>query len=270
MQSNPLQDTTWNDVDQFNDLFEPLPISCTVMIESRFANGYRLINIVYIRDRKDTGILMENELLGKLADKSTTTKELFITVEQNFDLLPQLLEGVSSSKASIRYGCAKVLLDLSEAYPEKLYRHMDFFISLLDNKYRILAWNAIAITANLTKVDKYKRFDAAFSKYYSLMNDEYMVTVANVVGNSGKIALAKPYLIDKITNELLRVDDIPVTPHLTEECKRVIAEKAIESFDLFFDKVKQKKRVISLVEKHSHSPRKTLKATAENFLRKWG
>jgi len=213
---------------------------------------------------------MENELLGKLADKSMTTEELFQTAEQNFDLLPQLLKGVSSSKASIRYGCAKVLMDLSAAHPKKLYRYMDSFIRLLDSKYRILTWNAIAITANLTQVDKDKRFDAAFDKYYSFLNDEYMVTVANVVGHSGKIALAKPYLIDKITNELLKVDNISVTPHLTEECKRVIAEKAIKSFDLFFDRVKQKKRVISFVEKHTSSPRKTLRATAENFLKKWG
>jgi len=213
---------------------------------------------------------MENELLGKLADKSITTEVLFKAVEQDFDLLPQLLKGVSSPKASARYGCAKVLMDLSAVHPEKLYRYMDSFIGLLDSKYRILTWNAIAIIANLTKVDKDKRFDAAFDKYYSFLNDEYMVTVANVVGHSGKIALAKPYLIGKIANELLKVDNISVTPHLTEECKRVIAEKAIKSFDLFFDRVKQKKRVISFVEKQASSPRKTLRVTAENFLKKWG
>jgi len=213
---------------------------------------------------------MENELLGKLADKSTTTEQLFKAVEQDFDLLSQLLKGLSSSKASIRYGCAKVLTDLSAVHPGKMHRYMDSFISLLDSKYRILTWNAIAITANLAKVDKDKKFDAAFDKYYRLLNDEYMVTVANVVGHSGKIALAKPYLIDKITNELLKVDNVSVTPHLTEEGKRVIAEKAIKSFDLFFERIKQKKRVVSFVEKHASSPRKALRAAAENFLKKWG
>lgn len=213
---------------------------------------------------------MESELFGKLANKSMTTKELFQIVEKDFDLLPQIVKGVSSSKASTRYGCAKVLTDLSEAHPEKLYRYMDIFISLLESKYRILTWNAMAIIANLTRVDKDKKFDAAFEKYYSFLNDEYMVTVASVVGHSGKIALAKPYLVDKITSELLKIDDISLTPHLTEECKRVIAEKAINSFDLFFDKVNQKRRVIIFVEKHTRSPRKTLRTTAENFLKKWG
>lgn len=47
----------------------------------------------------------------------------------------------------------------------------------------ILKWNAIAIMANLTKVDVDLRFDANFDKYYGLLKDEYMVSVANVVKN---------------------------------------------------------------------------------------
>jgi hypothetical protein len=212
---------------------------------------------------------MESELLQKLASKSITKEELLQKVKQNFDILPEVLKGVSSSKAAIRYGCAKVLMDLSEEHPEKLYPYMDFFIDLLDSKHRILTWNAMAIIANLTKVDKNKKFDAVFDKYYSFLNDEYMVTVANVVGNSGKIALAKPYLVQKITSELLKIENLSTTPHLTEECKRVITEKAIKSFDLFFDRIETKERVISFVKKNLNSPRKTLKIEAENFLKKW-
>jgi hypothetical protein len=211
---------------------------------------------------------MENELLKRLVDKSLKTKQLLQNVKLDFNLLPTILKGISSSKATIRYGCAKVLLDLSEEYPEQLYPYMDFFVDLLDSKYRILTWNALAIIANLTKVDKNRKFDAIFDKYFRFINDEYMVTVANVVGHSGKIALAKPYLIEKIANELLKVENISTTPHLTEECKRVIAEKTIKSYDLFFDKVRQKEKVTSFVKRQLNSPRKTLRTTAENFLTK--
>ena len=212
---------------------------------------------------------MESELLQKLASKSMTKKELLQKVKQNFNLLPEVLNGVSSSKAAIRYGCAKVLMDLSEEHPEKLYPHMDYFISLLDSKYRILTWNAMAIIANLAKVDEDKKFDAIFDKYYSFLNNAYMVTVANVVGHSAKIALAKPYLIQKITNELLKVENISTTPHLTEECKRVIAEKAIKVFALLFDKIEQKEKVTSFIARHVNSPRKTLRKAAEEFLTKF-
>jgi hypothetical protein len=212
---------------------------------------------------------MASELLQKLAAKSITKKELLQMVEQDFNLLPEVLNGVSSSKAAIRYGCAKVLMDLTEKHLEKLYPHMDFFIALLDSNYRILTWNAMAIIANLAKVDEDKKFDAIFDKYYGFLNDAYMVTVANVVGNSAKIALAKPYLTQRITNELLKIENIQTTPHLTEECKRVIAEHAIKSFALFFDEIKEKEKVISFVESHVDSPRKTLGKAAEDFLLKF-
>jgi hypothetical protein len=214
---------------------------------------------------------MGTELLRGLVDKSMTKEELLRKVKLDFDMLPEILNGVFSSKASIRYSCAKVLMDLSEEYPEKLYPYMDSFIDLLNSKYRILVWNAIAILANLTKVDVDKKFDAIFGEFYSLLNDEYMVTVANVVGHSGKIALAKPYLINKITSELLKVENISTTPHLTEECKRVISEKAVKSFNLFFDKIdhEEKEKVISFVAKHLDSPRKSLRMEAEAFLTKF-
>ncbi len=215
---------------------------------------------------------MERELLVKVANKKFTKEELRRKVEQNFDLLPLLLEGTCSPKAAVRYSCAKVLMDLSEDYPETLYPYWDKFTDLLDSKYRILTWNAMAIIANLAKVDKQDKLNAVFDKYYGFLNSEYMVTVANVVGNSGKIALAKPKLIPRITAELLKVENVSISPHLTEECKRVIAEKAVGTFNLFFDKIEEneKKKVLSFVERQLASSRKTLRAKAAHFLKKWG
>lgn len=211
---------------------------------------------------------MEPRLLQKLANKSMTKQRLLQKVKQNPDILPELLNGVSSSKAAVRYGCAKVLTDLSEEHPEELYPYMDFFIDLLDTKYRILAWNAMAIIANLAKVDEHKKFDAIFDRYYAFLNDEYMVTVANVVGNSAKIALAKPHLVQRITTELLKVENIKLTPHLTAECKRVIIEHTIKSFDVFFEKIEAKERVLSFAKKQLHSTRTSLRKQAQSFLKK--
>lgn len=73
---------------------------------------------------------METDLLTKLGNREVTKVELAQKVESNFNLLPALLEGTSSSKATIRYSCGKVLMDLSEKYPKKLYPYMDFFIQL--------------------------------------------------------------------------------------------------------------------------------------------
>jgi hypothetical protein len=212
---------------------------------------------------------MGSDLLQRLAEKTITKQELLKKVESDFDLLPLVVQGVSSPKANVRYGCASVLVDLTAKYPEKSYPHMDFFISLLDSKHRILVWNGMAAIANLCAVDVDRKFDAIFDKYYGFLSDEYMVTVANVVGNSARIALAKPHLVPRITGELLRVDEIHTSPHLTEECKKVIAEHAIKAFDQFFDLIvaKKKAKVLSFVKKHANSSRASLRKEAEHFLK---
>ena len=215
---------------------------------------------------------MESNYLQRLAEKTITTEELLKAVELDFALLPFIISGVSSPKASVRYGCAKILVDLSRKQPEKLYPNFDIFLSLLDSRYRILVWNALAAIANLCTVDTNKKFDAMIDKYYGFIDDEYMVTVANVVGNSAKIALAKPYLVPKITEELLRIDRIHTSPHLTDECKRVIAQQAVEAFDKFFNlmNVQEKAKVISFAKKHADSSRTLLKKEATLFLERWG
>jgi hypothetical protein len=216
-------------------------------------------------------VFVGDKLLQKLAEKQITKEQLHQMVEKDFTLLSQVLSGVSSSKADIRYGCANVLMDLSARHPEKLYPHMEAFVALLDSKYRILVWNALAIIANLCVVDADKKFDALFDKYYSFLGDPYMVTVANTVGNSGRIALAKPYLIPRITNELLKVEGISATPHLTDECKRVIAEQTVETFNVFFYKMnaEEKAKALKFVKRQLGSSREKLNAKAELFIKKW-
>ena len=143
-------------------------------------------------------------------------------------------------------------------------------MSLLESKYRVLIWNGLAAIANLCAVDMDEKFDAIFDRYYGFLDDNYMVTVVSVVGNSGKIALAKPYLVLRITSELLRTGKLRVTQHLTEECKRVIAEKAIETFDVYFDMVgsEERAKVLSFVKKNKDSHRESLRKEAEAFLKR--
>lgn len=214
---------------------------------------------------------MESSLLRELAEKAITKEELLKLVEFNFELLPLVISGVGSPIAAVRYSCAKVLVDLSKRQPQKMYEYMDFFVSLLNSKYRILTWNALAAIGYLSAVDVDKKFDQIFEKYYGLLNDEYMVTVANVVGNSAIIALSKPYLAHRITGKILGVDKIAITLHLTNECKRVIAETAIETFDEYYDRIddEDKMKIISFVKKHAKSSLVSLKKKACAFLKRW-
>lgn len=162
-----------------------------------------------------------------------------------------------------------MLADLSGKHPDKLYPYMERFIGLLDSKHRILTWNALAIVAHLTAADSQRKFDAIFDKYYSFLGNEYMVTVANTVGNSGEIAKNKPYLADRITVELLKVRSLKITPHLTEECKLVIAQQAIKTFNILINFTKNKKALLDFAEQHKKSSRDALRKEARTFLKKW-
>jgi predicted acetyltransferase len=124
------------------------------------------------------------------------------------------------------------------------------------------------VIANLTRVDTKKKFDDIFTKYYSFINADTMITVAHVVDNSGKIALAKPYLISRITDELLKLEKISTKPRLTHECKNILFGKAIIAFDQYFDQIEKSKEVISFIKKQLKNTRATTKIKAEKFMKK--
>ena len=211
---------------------------------------------------------MLERILEQLDNRKISKTQLLKHAEADFSLVPILLEGTKSTKATVRYGCGSILADLCKTHPNELYPYFDDFVSLLDSKHRILKWNAMAAIAYLTAVDTDKKFDNIFTKYYSFLDSEYMVTVANAVGYSAKIATNKSYLADKMVTELLKVQNLQTTPHISEECKLVIAQKTIETFNTLIDHVQNKQALVAFVQKYQDSSRTTLKREAQRFLEK--
>ena len=124
--------------------------------------------------------------MEEVASKSISKDPFYQKIIEDFGLLPEAIDRLASTKAAIRYGCGKVLIDLSEAYPEKLHPYMGAFVSHLGSNYLILVWNSLAIIANICTVDGDKHFDGLFDKYYRFINDEHLVTVTNVMEILGK------------------------------------------------------------------------------------
>jgi len=180
-------------------------------------------------------------------------------------VLKYVLEGISSEEAKIRFGCSKVLRMMSEDDPKKLYPHWDFFEDMLDNENTFLRANAVHIVANLTKVDSNNKFEKLFDKFYKLIDDKSMITAANLFRVSGAIARAKPKLQTKITDRLLSVDK---TRH-SRECKNIIKGDAILTFDEYFEKSKDKKKILDFMRKEVKNSRAATRKKAEKFLEKW-
>ncbi|UCE38344.1 MAG: hypothetical protein JSW00_03655 [Thermoplasmata archaeon] len=204
------------------------------------------------------------DILEKLEDKENMPEDFVDYVLANRNLINVMLEGISSSQARVRFGSAKILRIVSEKNPEAIYPHMDFFIDLLDSENNILRWIALDVIASLTSVDNKNKFDDIFQRYYDFLSDESMVTAAHVIDNSGKIACAKPYLKNEVTNNLLRVENIP----RNKECRNILLGKAILSFEKYFDQIEDKKKIITFVERQKSNPRNATKKKAEKFLAK--
>jgi hypothetical protein len=210
-------------------------------------------------------------VIEKLSVKNFDKVKFANEIIQHPDIIPQLLEEINNQKGSIKFRCEKILRIVSEQKPEIIYPYFEFFIKFLDSQNKFIKWGAIITISNLAAVDKKKKFDKIFIKYYSPITGKVMVTSANIITNSWKIVLARPELADKIANEILKSERsrYEYNSKLSRECSNVVFGHAIESFDHFYDKIINKKVVDSFIKRQLNNTRKPVAKKAEKFLRKY-
>ena len=206
-----------------------------------------------------------SKLLEQIAQKDTDSEKIADKVIKQPEQISEILEGLGSDKASIKYGCAKILRIISDKQPELLYHTIEFFIDLLDNDNKLFQWEAIYAIANLASTDSQNEVEKIFEKYFSPITGPVMTTTATVIKGASKIALAKPKLTEKITHELLKVEK---AEYETTECHNIVLGHTIKSFDRFFDQINEKEPVIKLVKKQLMNTRKATKKAAEKFVKK--
>jgi len=198
---------------------------------------------------------IKNPAAQKIAKKAAKDKRL----------LSEVMVGITSDKPQIKYQSCNILMILSQENPKTLYPKWDHFVNLLKSENTFMKSIGIIIISHLTEVDAKSRFDKIFNKFYGLLNDESMITAANLAAVSGRIARAKPELQNKITNRLLGIDDTDHSP----ECKNIIKGKAIEAMGEYFEEAKNKKKIIEFVKGELKNTRTATRKKAEKFLRKW-
>ncbi|MBN2591125.1 MAG: hypothetical protein JXA96_14760 [Sedimentisphaerales bacterium] len=189
---------------------------------------------------------------------------------KNPQSIEQLIEGVTAPKGSTRFAYEKVLRFISEERPDLIYPYFDVFkkLSVCDNSF--LKWGAILTIANLAAADTDEKFDAMFDEYYAPVKGPVMVTASSIIGGSVKIVQAKPYLSQKITKEILKVEKARYEYHgeLSSECRNVAIGQAIDTFDQLFDELEDKEAIIKFVKKQLKNTRQKVVKKAEKFLKK--
>jgi hypothetical protein len=179
------------------------------------------------------------------------------------NIIPSLIKTLDE-KGTIRFQAAKKLQLISQENPLLLYPYFDTFARLLDGSSSVLLWNAIIILSHLVSVDTEKRFDSIFNRYYGHLRDGKLVTAANILGNSGRIARCRPDLADAVSEQLLNVDDIPLP---TAECREVARGAVLNAFWEYAGMLKNNRVVIDFVVRCAKSHRPKVKKRAEELIK---
>lgn len=204
------------------------------------------------------------EVIEELTDKQGTHVEDVVQRALNdAGLLKLVLEGLTSTNEAYRYNCSKVISRLSERYPERLYPEWKRFEALLKSKNSFHRAIAVYTIARLTRVDSGEKFAKIFRRYFDLLDDISLMVARYVAQSAGIIAKSKPALANKITTELLDVQNT----HFDQIRKDLIAGDALRSFEQYFEKSHQKEKIVSLARQLSRSKSPSAKKIARQFLK---
>ena len=210
------------------------------------------------------------DIIEKISKKGSDKKQIANEVISSPEYLPLLFKGLSHNKGTIKFGCEKILRLISEQRPMLIYPYFNIFVELLDSENNFIKWGSIITISNLVSVDKEKKFEKIFNRYYLPITEEAMITAGNVVGNSWKIALARPELSDRIAGEILKVENTKYMNkgEISPECTNVVCGHVIESLDKFYNEIKDKEPVLNFVKRQLNNSRIAVVKKAEIFLRK--
>lgn len=216
------------------------------------------------RVRKFFNTKSELLLMLDLEKRNPAIEKIAASAVSDNAQLSQLLKGLESKKCAVRYKNFKAVYVISKDYPEELYPQWDLFERMLNSDNNTLKFYAIHVLANLTKIDRDCRFEKVFDQFYSILNGKALVPACHVAYVSSKIALTKPKLAERITEKLLNLDKA------TYKHKELVQANAVKSFGEYFDKIKNKEKVIALAEELKKSKSARAKKEACEFLGKFG
>src|ERR1019366_8022744 len=182
----------------------------------------------------------------------------------NDELIGEVLVGLGSRRAGVKFGASKALRILSERVPEALYPHFDFFAAMLDHENQILKWNAMLTLANLARVDREGKIEAILDRYLDPISGPDMITAANAIRGASIIGVAKPHLVRRILLRILRVER---AEYATPECRNVVIGHALRAIEPLADLLPDRRVLRLFAARQLGNPRPATSAKARKFLK---
>lgn len=209
--------------------------------------------------------MRSNQIYQQLADKSASAEQLAKKAMAKPELLLTLVDGLDEARADVKYGCGKALRVVVDEEPELLYPYFDLFTAMLENRNKIMRWEAIYVIAGLASVDEEDKISSIWRDYFRPIEGPEMITAANIVNGAARIAVARRDLVEPSIREILRVRK---GKYETEECYRVVAGAALKAFDKLYKLATDKDPLVQFAELHARSSRIPTRNAARRLLEK--
>lgn len=172
-------------------------------------------------------------------------------------------EMILNENIMVYYHCFYVIDEASKNRPELFYSYWSKIESLLNHKNSYHRNFSLTIIANLTQVDTNKYFEKIYDKYFEHINDEKFMTAECCLVNSKKIINNKRYLTERIIETI--IEKINKSKY-TEKQIALLKSKVIDIFEIGFQEIKDKGRIISYVQNEVNSKSPKTRKRAKMFL----
>ena len=205
----------------------------------------------------------KNDLLNLITtEKDPEIEPLIQTVVANADLLDDIFKGLLSKNEIYRYNCFKILDQISEKMPQKVYPYWDDLAGQLHSSNAYHRMTGITLLANLVFADKENRFEAIFDEYFGLLDDDKVIVSCYVGRYAWKIAEAKPLLREKVVEALLGIVN---TRHRADR-KDLISADIIPSLSKMYPDSANKEKIKTYVEMQLDASSPKARKAAKLFL----
>jgi hypothetical protein len=204
-------------------------------------------------------------LVDRIARPGSNPQTIATRLARTAGDLSPLLAGLHDSRARARYGCAKVLVLLSQSHPERVYPLWDAVEELMGDENKIMCWTAMKIIANLAPADSQGRIGGILPRLLAFIDGPVMITAANAIQAAAAIAIAKPDLAEKIVKGILRVEK---ANYQTEECRNIAIGHALAALRELGLSPRLAAAVAAFAQRQTSNPRNSTRRKALDLIAK--
>lgn len=201
--------------------------------------------------------------------KSKDLKGLVKVLKEKPMQIKGLIEKIRTDKGSGKFFLEKSIRLLSEKDPSLVYPYFSEIAELIQSPNNFIKWGAIITVSNLIEVDKENKFEPIFDEYFSLINDDSMITAGNVAGNAWKFIMKNPGWEKEITERLLKVkgNTYLYKGEPSPECKNIMLGHVLGCFDKYYENSALQEKMITFAESEINNSRKSVARKAKAFLK---